>query len=1445
MVISAFFKDQNVRDRVMKDLKENDISFLFDSSLASFYSVEEKIKEYGIDKFKKKIKNVIPHYFKYLNENEKFDSGDIYCALLMEYLDPDNKSLRIKDIIDVDYFLGISFWIKVKRETYNEKELLKRLKQKGNDQKDIVDLIGGHFSSKETFEYFLEELDSLTIEDSYRQRLFTNLLLCENETFLHRFLEIAKEKNYLKYKSFDEALRINILDTGTVQPNLNDCTKVLYDILEKNYDKYIYSTNAKLTYIFVCAMVILFKNDYIENACSWFGKGSKQFRVQNNIVLSERFFYLLDTNHQFLMKLDEMDEIEKAALLGTYFYRYDKKTYRLDSKKTKDIIDVLLNVLGDSKFCKTHISVSNINAVLIEVSVSNLLYRIDEILLPEYKDYVIQKLDNLYPSFGWLEQQYYLHHYKDETKLDLRKEYIKLMKWYELPKEYSPLSLQEAIFVSDFLKTKKQANKNILIKELKKVEPQEELISYLLSSKEDYKIIAGEELNKCKNTIEVQEEEYSLKDKCKVIPVAYISDDNINKIIERTNAFYEKNKDVEYDWCGMKYTLAANTFLYEMDEKHIFYSEIKDIFSDIPNDQFMDLFFMLKDVCYDKYRNSPSNLNKLKTYEHYDILASSIDSFFDLHFDEKACLELEFESTINEGNVKRIFEHKSFEKEITDLDNLYKIAFIWKNTKNLIYDRGASYSAIFESLLKYTDIPESIYYEFLLNNGYILKGFTLKMIGDKTNSEYIYQKNYNKPTFKKFLCKFIDTAFDTELERDTMMTKYSKGIEYIKECYNSEFFIRSIVKMRKRPLVRTDAYSFYQDVDRDTAISLIMKTCYPEKDLSLDAFKALIDKYKISEDELIRASVFNIHFIDIVSEYLGYPGYKQTVFYFATHLNENLDNDVIEHIKEYTSIDYRDFKDGAFDFAWYLDLKSKIDSSILKKIYDNAKYITVGANHKRAQRFIDAIENRISIDEAKSSIEKSRNKDYVLAYSLIPIKDKKDLYERYSYLSEFLRQSKSFGQQRQASERRLIDIAFENLARTGGYSDTMQFVCDMECLNNESNTCYNPIDVDGYIVKMIPSFKKIKLVCFDNKGKELKKIPSKVNSNKEVKALNEMIKEEETKRKRLRAMFESAMENESVFSYDTLMEFGKNPLLNVFISSLILLGKKDACIYKDGKIISIISENEVKYESFTIAHPIRLKEENLLAKAISYIVSNNIVQPFKQVLREIYFVNADEKSGDSITRYVGYNINLKKAVGALKSRLWGVSSDLGIRKVYRKDNLIAVLFREFDDFYYLDDADLNRELSKCFFISRDDYKIVKPIDVNPVIYSETLRDIDLMLTVSSNNLYDHELAMGTFDIRRKIVEVIIELLNIKNISFLKENIKIEGTFGNYVVNIKTGLVFKEGVGNIFIKTIENYNAPLLLDFIDEDPMTVDVITKVLMLSNDDLIKDVNILNEIR
>ena len=37
----------------------------------------------------------------------------------------------------------------------------------------------------------------------------------------------------------------------------------------------------------------------------------------------------------------------------------------------------------------------------------------------------------------------------------------------------------------------------------------------------------------------------------------------------------------------------------------------------------------------------------------------------------------------------------------------------------------------------------------------------------------------------------------------------------------------------------------------------------------------------------------------------------------------------------------------------------KVPADMLKRIYDNAKYVTVGGLHKRAQRFFDAMNSKI------------------------------------------------------------------------------------------------------------------------------------------------------------------------------------------------------------------------------------------------------------------------------------------------------------------------------------------------------------------------------------------------------------------------------------------------------------------------------------------------------
>ena len=99
---------------------------------------------------------------------------------------------------------------------------------------------------------------------------------------------------------------------------------------------------------------------------------------------------------------------------------------------------------------------------------------------------------------------------------------------------------------------------------------------------------------------------------------------------------------------------------------------------------------------------------------------------------------------------------------------------------------------------------------------------------------------------------------------------------------------------------------------------------------------------------------------------------------------------------------------------------------------------------------------------------------------------------------------------------------------------------------------------------------------------------------------------------------------------------------------------------------------------------------------------------------------------------------------------------------------------------------------------------------------------------------------GSYDNFRKIANIVdgckVSARKCLHI-ILKDNIKINGKFGNYLVNIKTGLVFMEGKGNLLIKSIYSNNKPLLLDFMDEDPMTADIMSKAIVLANDYNIKE--------
>src|SRR5699024_6664405 len=189
----------------------------------------------------------------------------------------------------------------------------------------------------------------------------------------------------------------------------------------------------------------------------------------------------------------------------------------------------------------------------------------------------------------------------------------------------------------------------------------------------------------------------------------------------------------------------------------------------------------------------------------------------------------------------------------------------------------------------------------------------------------------------------------------------------------------------------------------------------------------------------------------------NWKGLESAAWYFHAHVNESISDEKMAVITRYSPISKESFNDGAFDVDWFNDAYKTLGKERFELLYDCAKYITSGANHRRAQLFADATLGQLKATKAfEKEINDKRSKDKLLSYSLIPLgkKSQEEALKRYDFLQAFLKASKKFGAQRRASEAKATEIALENLARNAGYQDTLRFGWQMETLKIQGLTEY-------------------------------------------------------------------------------------------------------------------------------------------------------------------------------------------------------------------------------------------------------------------------------------------------------------------------------------------------------------------------------------------------------
>ena len=858
----------------------------------------------------------------------------------------------------------------------------------------------------------------------------------------------------------------------------------------------------------------------------------------------------------------------------------------------------------------------------------------------------------------------------------------------------------------------------------------------------------------------------------------------------------------------------------------------------------------IKDVIEkrEKYNNDPYysvamfNLNS----GLYTLFAKSIIDYLDFYTDEKSFIE------------SFILRYKLDKKINKYIDENLKSCEISGGTKSLglrnyaiaVNLKIAEKDLIYKNILELNNEAEDENRVILSNLDTYMNGY--RSIVDKKENKRL--STLNQFMLTKALeiiynegIKILDYLVKNELKRGDSPTIYSKSLNRIYRIEGIEYLVQILQALGKETLDRASYYWGGNDTKK-SVLSHLLKACYPsEKDNSKELAKKLKGT-DITEQRLIEVAMYASQWLEIIESYLGWKGLVSGCYYFQAHMSD-VDKNKEGLIAKYTPISIDDLRDGAFDIDWFKSAYKELGEKKFEMLYDSAKYISDGAKHSRARMFADAVNGKLNLKETEKKIEDKRNKDLVASYSLIPLlKDKqKDALHRYQFLQKFLKESKKFGAQRRASEAKAVNISLENLSRNMGYSDVTRLIWNMEtALINEMKEYFEPKkldDVDVYI--KIDDLGQSEII-YEKAGKELKSLPTKLKKDKYIEAIKEVHKNLKEQYRRSRKMLEEAMEDGTEFYGYEIENLMTNPVIAPILKSLVFKMGNDLGYYVDKKLKSAKKKSvAIKDNSLLkIAHCFDLFESGEWATYQKDIFDRELKQPFKQVFRELYVKTVDEKGRDKSLRYAGHQVQPSKTVALLKTRRWIIDGQEGLEKVYYKENIIAKIFALAD---WFSPADIEAPtLEEVQFFDRKTFKPILIDEVPDLIFTEVMRDIDLVVSVAHVGDVDPEASHSTIEMRKAIVEFNCKLFKLKNVTFAENHALIKGERAEYSIHLGSGLIHQKAGSAINVLPVHSqHRGRVFLPFIDDDPKTAEIMAKVLLFAQDDKIKDVFILEQIK
>jgi hypothetical protein len=384
-------------------------------------------------------------------------------------------------------------------------------------------------------------------------------------------------------------------------------------------------------------------------------------------------------------------------------------------------------------------------------------------------------------------------------------------------------------------------------------------------------------------------------------------------------------------------------------------------------------------------------------------------------------------------------------------------------------------------------------------------------------------------------------------------------------------------------------------------------------------------------------------------------------------------------------------------------------------------------------------------------------------------------------------------------------------------------------------------------------------------GRDVKSVPKSVKDSHgaEFRELRAEVKEIKKALGAQRARLEGLFAEDRTWPHEEWLSlYRDHPLVGAMARQLIWRFDDEAAFGEDAP----------KSGTVRLWRPIDVSPEEV-AEWRSRILEGELVQPFKQAYREVYHLAPAERETRTYSnRFAAHIVRYTQAYALMKARGWTVSAlgpwDYGpeggrSRREFDESGITAEFWMDYVESAERDELLANLAATDQVRFVRDGEPI--PLeDVPAGVFSETMRDVDLFVSVSSIagdpnwldhgaerfDAYWHETSFGdlgeTAETRREVLAHMLPQLKIADRCELTDKfLVVRGNRRTYKIHLGSANVLMEPNDEYLCIVPDRGRGPrkLYLPFEEDSRLSV-ILSKAFMLADDERIDDPTITRQI-